>query len=315
MLNFNQLRTFHYAAKHLSFTEAANRLFVTQPAVTAQIKALEEGCNLKLFRKKGRQVHLTEEGNTLFNYTQKFFRYEKEIENAIDDMKELKRGVLRIGSTKTYARYFMPSLLTSFHKDYPHIKIHLHEGSSLDMTNSLLEFKNDVAVIAKAEENPDISFIPFSQEELVIVVPPDHPLTTKKRISPQDLAKEPLIMKERGSGTRKRVNKLFEQHQCTPNTLMETSNNEFIKQLIQRREGVSILVKACVAAEIKEGKLALLRLTGQRIYLDVSFAYLKNQPLSAPARAFEKILKKLRSEDMRPQDIGALMLKILAQQR
>jgi len=315
MLNFNQLRTFHYAAKHRSFTAAAGMLFVTQPAVTAQIKALEEGCSLKLFKKIGRQVHLTEEGKTLFEYTQKIFQYEKEIEMVIDDMKALKRGVLRLGSTKTYARYFMPSLLSSFHKDYPHIKIHLDEGSSLDMTNSLLEFKNEVAVIAKAEENPAVTFVPFSQEELIIVVSANHPLTAEGSISPQDLAKEPLIMKESGSGTRKRVNMLFAQHHCTPNVLMETSNNEFIKQLVQKGEGISILVKACVAAEIKEGKLATLPLKGQRIYLDVSFAYLKNQPLSVPARAFEKILKKLRSEDMRPQDIGTLMLKILAQQR
>ena len=314
MLNFNQLRTFHHAAKHRSFTAAAGRLFVTQPAVTAQIKALEEGCRLKLFKKIGRQIHLTEEGKTLFEYTQKIFQYEKDIENVIDDMKALKRGVLRLGSTKTYARYFMPSLLSSFHKDYPHIKIHLDEGSSLDMTNSLLEFKNEVAVIAKAEENQSVTFIPFSQEELIIVVPVNHPLTAEGSISPHDLTKEPLIMKETGSGTRKRVNMLFEQHNCTPNVLMETSNNEFIKQLVQKGEGISILVKACVAAEIEEGKLATLPLKGQRIYLDVSFAYLKNQPLSVPARAFEKILKKLRSEDMRPQDIGALMLKILAQQ-
>ena len=315
MLNLNQLRTFHYVAKQRSFTVAAGMLFVTQPAVTAQVKALEEGCSLKLFKKIGRQVHLTEEGKTLFEYTQKIFRYEKEIETVIDDMKALKRGDLRIGSTKTYARYFMPSLLSSFHKDYPHIIIHLDEGSSLDMTNSLMEFKNEVAVIAKAEENPRVSFIPFSQEELIIIVSADHPLTAQEGISPQDLAKEPLIMKEMGSGTRKRVNMLFERYHCKPNVLMETSNNEFIKQLVQKGEGISILVKACVATEIAEGKLATLPLKGQQIYLDVSFAYLKNQPLSVPARAFEKILKKLRSEDMRPQDIGALMLKILAQQR
>ena len=115
MLNFNQLRTFHYVAKHGSFTAAAGMLFVTQPAVTAQVKALEEGCSLKLFKKKGRQIHLTEEGQTLYEYTRRIFQYEKEIENVIDDMKELKRGVLRLGSTKTYARYFMPSLLSSFH--------------------------------------------------------------------------------------------------------------------------------------------------------------------------------------------------------
>ena len=131
MLNFNQLRAFHYAAKYMSFTHAANRLFVTQPAVTAQIKTLEESCDLKLFKKRGRHVFLTESGKTLYEHTQKIFQYEKEIETVIDDMKELKRGVLHIGCTKTYARYFMPSMLSSFHQDYPNIKIHLDDPSLL----------------------------------------------------------------------------------------------------------------------------------------------------------------------------------------
>jgi len=315
MLNFNQLRAFHYAAKYLSFTHAAKRLFVTQPAVTAQIKTLEASCDLKLFKKRGRNVSLTESGKTLYEHTQKVFQYEKELETVIDDMKELKQGVLHIGCTKTYARYFMPSMLSSFHRDYPNIKIHLDEGSSLDMINSLMDFKNEVVIIAKTTDHPDVKFTPFSQEELVVVVSTGHPLALQKSVSPHELAREPFIMKENGSGTRRRVTMLFEEQQCTPSILMETSNNEFIKQLVERGDGISILVKACVAAEIENNKLVAVPLRGQRIYLDVSFAYLKDQPLSASARAFESVMKKLRSEDMRPQDIGALMLKILAQKR
>ena len=112
MLNFNQLRIFYHAAKNLNFTAAARDLFITQPAVTAQIKLLEEYCELKLFRKKGRGVYLTDEGSALFEYTKHVFDYEKEIEFAIEEMRELKRGILRLGTTKTYARYFMPFLLT-----------------------------------------------------------------------------------------------------------------------------------------------------------------------------------------------------------
>jgi DNA-binding transcriptional LysR family regulator len=315
MLNFNQLRAFYNAAKYMSFTVAASKLFVSQPAITAQIKALEESCGLKLFKKRGRNVYLTEEGKALFKHTQKIFQYEKEIESAVDDLKELKKGILRIGCTKTYARYFMPSMLSSFHKDYPHIKIHLDEGSSSDMIDSLLDFKNEVAVIAKTTDKPEVIFLPFSQEELVVIVSIDHPLASKKSVSPQELAREQLIMKENGSGTRRRVNMLFDQHHCSPNILMETSNNEFIKQLVERGDGISILVRVCVATEIKEKRLVIVPLEGQPIFLDVSFAYLKDQPLSAPARAFETVLKRLRSEDMRPQDIGSLMLKILAQQK
>jgi len=154
MLNFNQLRVFYYAAKNLNFTAAANDLFITQPAVTAQIKSFEAFCNLKLFKKRGRRVYLTGEGRSLFEYAERVFKYEKEIENVIDDMRELKRGILSLGTTKAYARYFMPLMITTFHKNYPNIKIQLNEGSSLDMIYSLLDLKIEVAVSAKAEDNP-----------------------------------------------------------------------------------------------------------------------------------------------------------------
>jgi DNA-binding transcriptional LysR family regulator len=315
MLNFNQLRVFYYAAKNLNFTAAANDLFITQPAVTAQIKSFEAFCNLKLFKKRGRRVYLTGEGRSLFEYAERVFKYEKEIENVIDDMRELKRGILSLGTTKAYARYFMPLMITTFHKNYPNIKIQLNEGSSLDMIYSLLDLKIEVAVIAKAEDNPEIHFMPFSQEEMAVIVSLDHPFTKRKSIPFRDLAAERFIMKEKGSGTRKLVEALFRKEDCTPNTLMETSNTEFIKQLVQRGEGISLVVKEAVAAELSENKLATVSLSGPKVYLDVSIACLKDQILSTPAKAFVETLRRLKSEDMHPMGIGMLMTRILAQRR
>jgi DNA-binding transcriptional LysR family regulator len=299
----------------LNYTAAANELFITQPAVTAQMKAFEESCNLKLFKKRGRSLFLTDEGRALYAYAKKIFKYEKEIESAIEDMHELKRGVLSLGTTKAYARYFMPLMLSTFHENYPSIKIQLNEGSSLDMIYSLLDFKNEVAVIAKAEDLSEVNFYPFSKEEMAVIVTPGHPLTRKKAVSFKELAEEPFIMKEKGSGTRKLVEQSFAKVNCEPNTLMETSNTEFIKQLVQRGDGISIVVKEAVALELGEKKLAQLPLKNSQIYLDVSIAYLKDQPLSPPARAFVDTLTKLRSEDIDPMGIGAMMAKILAQRR
>lgn len=315
MLNFNQLRVFYYAAKNQNFTEAAKDLFISQPAVTAQVKAFETSCNLKLFKKKGRRVFLTDEGKILYEYAKRIFEYEKEIENTMEDMKELKRGILRLGTTKTYARYFMPFIISSFRDVYPDIKIHLDEGSSLDMIHSLIDIKNEVAIIAKAEDNPDVNFIPFSQEEMVVILPFNHPLSKKKEISIFDLADEPIIMKEIGSGTRKLVNELFSQNNCIPNVLMETSNTEFIKQLVQRGDGVSFLVKESVVLELGEKKLASVSLKGNKIFLDVSIAYLKDQHLSKPAKAFVDILGKLRPGDIPFKGIGSLREKMFPQQR
>ena len=315
MLNFNQFRVFYYAAKNLNFTAAAGELFITQPAVTSQIKSFEEFCNLKLFKKRGRRLYLTDEGKSLYTYAVKIFKYEKEIENVIDDMRELKRGILSLGTTKAYARYFMPLMISTFHKSYPNIKIQLNEGSSLDMIHSLLNFKIEVAVIARTEDNPEVNFFPFSQEEMAVIVSTDHHLSKQKAIKFKDLSAEPFIMKEKGSGTRKLVEELFEAEQCTPDILMETSNTEFIKQLVQRGEGVSFVVREAVAAELKDKKLAAVPLKGPTVYLDVSIAYLKDQVLSPPARAFVDTLIGLKSDDLHPMGIGLMMAKMLAQRK
>ena len=251
----------------------------------------------------------------LYDYARKIFEYEKEIEHVIEDMKELKRGVLRLGTSKTYARYFMPFLMTTFHESYSNIKIILDEGSSLDMIHSLLDLRNEVAVIARTEDNPDVCYIPFSQEELVVILAPDHHLAHKKIVSFRELAEEPIIMKEVGSGTRRLVNEFFSLNDCDPDILMETSNTEFIKQLVQRGEGVSFLVREAVALELKERKLTTVPLEGGKFFLDVNIVYLKNQHLSRPAQAFLDILEKLSPEDISPQGIGTLMAKMLARRK
>ena len=315
MINFNQLRDFYQVAKNLNFTVAANKLYITQPAVSAQIKLFEDYCKLKLFKKKGRKIYLTDEGEALYSYARKIFEYEREIESAIEDMRELKRGILRLGTTKTYARYFMPSLISTFHDAYPHIKINLDEGSSLDMTNSLLDFGNELAIIAKVKENPDICFIPFSQEEMLVILSPDHHMALRKTISINDIAEEPIIMKEKGSGTRKLVSELFTKKGLTPNILVETSNTEFIKQLIQRGDGISFLVKAAVATELREKKLATVSMKGQKIFLNVNIAYLKDQHLSPSAQAFLDILLRLAPKEKALRGIGSLMDKIMAQEK
>lgn len=315
MINLNQLRAFYHAAKCQNVSVAAKNLFVSQPAVTAQIKLFEENCGLKLFKKKGRNLYLTDEGKTLFNYARKIFEYERKIEDSVEQMKELKKGSLRLGSARTYARYFMPFLLTGFREAYPHIKIHFDEGSSLEMIHSLIDLKNEVVIIAKADDHPNIAFIPFSREELVLILPLNHHLANKDSIRLEQIAEAPIIMKDPGSGTRKLVDELFEKNNCTPNILMETGDAEIIKLLVQHGEGVSFLVKEAVAVELQEEKLVTVPLKKEPIFLDVSIAYLKTQPLSPPAQAFLTSLENLGTKKMRFQGMGALMAKMLADER
>jgi DNA-binding transcriptional LysR family regulator len=314
MINFNQLRIFYQTAKYQNCTIAAEKLFISQPAVTAQVKAFEEFCHLKLFKKMGRKIYLTDEGKSLYEYVRKVFEYEKEIEDTIEDMRLLKKGVLRLGTTKTYARSYMPFFISRFRQSYPHIKIHLDEGSSLQMANSLLDFQNEIVIVAKVEDNHQIRFVPFCQEEIVVLLSPDHRLSKRKSITMTELSKEPIIMKEEGSGTRKALNDAFAQKGLVPNILMETNNTDFIKQLVLRGDGISFLVRAAVSTELEEKKLVTVPIENCQIFASVSIAYLSNQHLSTPAQAFLAILEGLSPEGAPLQNIGSLVARMAATQ-
>ena len=312
VINLNQLRVFYHAAKLQNYTRASEELCITQPGVTAQVKLFEESCNLVLFKKKGRRVYLTEEGKDLYEYAKKIFDTEKDLEDALADLRELKRGILKLGTTKAYARLFMPILISSYHQKYPNIRIKLGEGSSLEMIHSLLDFRNEIAIIAKAIDHPNVSFIPFSQEELVLIIPPDHEWASRTSITVEELSKEPIIMKDIGSGTRRVINDLFVKNGFDPIVLMETSNTEFIKDLVHRGEAVSFLVRESVTPDIQAGRLKSVPLQGCTLNLDVSIAYLKDQHFSPAAKAFFDLLRKLSAADMPYQGIGVMMSRMLA---
>jgi LysR family transcriptional regulator, low CO2-responsive transcriptional regulator len=314
MINLNQLRAFYHVAKHTSFTIAAEKLFISQPAVTAQIKLFENYHDLRLFKKKGRRLSLTHIGKMLFEKAECIFDIEGEVDSILAQRKELNQGLLELGCTKAYARHIMPSIISVFHRAYPNIKIILEEGSSMSMINSLLEFKNEVVVVVQMEVNdPRIRFIPFSQEEIVIVLPFNHPLTRKKEIEFADIVAKPLIMKGKGSGTRKKILDLYKKHDALPNVFMESNNTGFIIDLVERGEGISFLVQPAIDQKVKEKKLASRKFKDIKMFLDVSFGYLKNTPLSPAAKAFYDVVKNSFIEESSQGGVGSIMARILAE--
>ncbi len=173
----------------------------------------------------------------------------------LTQIKEMDRGLLTIGCTKAYAKHIMPSIISVFHRAYPNIRIILEEGSSMSMIDSLRVFKNEIIVVAQMDiKDPRIQFVPFSQEEIVVIMAPDHPLSRKKEITFQDIEKEPIILKGTGSGTRKRVVGLYKSNNVDPNVFMESNNTAFIIDLVERGEGVSFLVKPSVEQKVNEKK-------------------------------------------------------------
>jgi DNA-binding transcriptional LysR family regulator len=172
MINFNQLRVFYHTANCLSFTKAAEELFITQPAITAQARLFEDQLGLKLFKRKRRRVYLTDEGKVLPECARKIFQYEKELRNVVDEMRQLKRGILRLGTVKPHALHVMPFVIAKFHGIYTHIRNYLDGGSSLNMIYSLLDFKNELAIVSKVVDHLDVCFNSLSKLELVVILAP-----------------------------------------------------------------------------------------------------------------------------------------------
>jgi len=294
MINLNQLRAFYWSARHLSFTKAAKELYVSQPAITTQIRLFEKDLQLQLFRRKrGGKLILTREGARLFEYAKKIFEYEERLEEVIEDIRKLKDRILHIGSGRSYAHYFVPSLIEYFHKDHPEIKIKVEEGNSQDLINGLIEMKNEVAIVSKVLELPDIRYELFSMKEIVPIVHISHPLLKKRFVSFHELAQEPIIMKESGSGTRWVVEDLFKRYGYVPKIIMEASDVEIIKSMVEQGNGISFLLYEAVKKDIQNKRIARLPLKGQKIYLDITIAYLKDQ-ITFPTKAFLDCIKRIK---------------------
>lgn len=310
MLNLTQLRAFYHVAKSLNFSIAAQNLYVSQPAVTKQIRSFEEFCKLKLFGKKRGKVFLTDEGRKIFVYASKIFELERQLEETISGLQNLKQGSLRIGTTKTYARYFMPILLAPFQKSFPDIIIELDEGSSLEMSNSLLDFKNSLAIVARVEENPDILFLPLLMEEVVLIAAPGFHLVKRDSVGFKDLEGEPIIMKEIGSGTRNLVERYARQEKVKLNVVAQTSNMEFIKQLVRQGQAISFVVKSSVQAELARAELKSIPIMPKKLFLKIYMAHLRDYELPFAAKAFLEYVWSLTEPKELPVGIDPFIEKI-----
>jgi DNA-binding transcriptional LysR family regulator len=289
-MNLNQLLTFFHAAEAMNFSQAAETLNVTQPAVSAQIRNLEEDLGVKLFARLGKKLVLTEPGDVLLAHTRKIFKLEEEAAQAIKQMRLVKKGTLKLGTARTYAHTIIPPLLARFQSNYPLVNIVLIEGSSREMARRLWSLDIEVAVIAAPGRVRRVDFKFFRSEELAPIVAPEHPLANKKDVPVKALTANPIIMREKGSGTRKVVIDLFRKHHVKPAIVFETSNAEVIKEQVSQGQGISFLTRSGAAADIRAGKVATFTLKNEQPQLNICTAVLKGHELSRPAKAFLDLL-------------------------
>jgi len=294
-INLNHLRIFYHAARQKNLTKAAESLFVTQPAVTMQIRALEQYLEVPLFRKRGKFLELTDEGTVLYRYAEKIFSVVDEMEHALKGFASLTHGSLVIGTTRSFARYLMPRLLSGYQEKFPGIKVSLEVGSSTEIAEGVAAFKCDLAIIGRIPLPNKVKAIPFKPEEFCVVASPHHPLAKKGTVSWQELEKEPIIIREPGSGSRHLMLSLLDSRGIKPSVLLEAGSVEFIKEYVLQGRGISFLYKPEIEREAETGLLKPLKLGDGPLYIETIIVVPDGVTLSPPSKAFLELVDKLKS--------------------
>jgi len=288
-VSLRQLRVFEATARHLSFTKAARELHLTQPAVSMQVKELEQGCQIPLFERAGRGIRLTEAGEELARCAATIAGQVELTREHLDALRGLKAGLLKLGAVST-AKYFAPSLLSAFRRETPGISIRFSVGNRQEMIRQLADSQVDLMIMGRPPRELQTIAEPFARHPLVIVAPPGHPLARRKRIPLRDLAGESFLIREEGSGTRAAMEKLFRDRRFSYQASMEMSSNETIKQAVMAGMGISLLSSHTVGLELKAGKLVVLDVTGLPIVRDWYVIHLAAKRLSPVASAFREFL-------------------------
>lgn len=283
---FRQFQVFEAIYRLGSFTRAAEELFLTQPTVSMQIKKLAEAVGLPLFEHVGRSVEPTEAGKELYAACRSMFETLSNLEMRISDMKGLKRGRLRMGVI-TNAKYLAPELLGEFSKIYPGIDLSLKVTNRDNIIRRIRANEDDLYIMGQAPQGEfEVESIPFAPNPLVMMAPRNHPLVGKKNISLKEIAKEPFIIREPGSGVRDAMYKAFDAVGVRPTARMEIGNNEAIKHAVANGLGLSVLSLHTLSLEGIDGPVAILDVEGFPVLRNWYMVYPKGKELSLVAQTF-----------------------------
>src|SRR5574340_1455743 len=281
---FRQLEIFEAIARLGSFTRASEELFLSQPTVSMQMKKLAEMIGAPLIEQVGKKIHLTPDGQQLAQATREIFSILDHYTMSVDERRGLKQGKLSLMAITT-ASYFAPRLLGEFSKLYPGIDVSLRVTNKEQVLASMADGLDDLYFVGQPPEDIDVVATPIMDNPIIVLAAPDHPLAHRKKISLERLALEPWLMRERGSGTRNAIERMFSGHGLTIHPRLELGSNEAIKQAILAGLGISALSRHALSLN-QPGQFAVLDVEGFPILRHWYAVYPAGRQLSVVARAF-----------------------------
>lgn len=286
-----QLKVFEAVARHLSFSRAAEELHLTQPAVSTQVRKLEDHAGLALFEQLGKKVHLTAPGRQMLESARAILDRVQEAEEALGAFKGVQGGRLNV-TVISAGDYFFPFLLVEFARRHPGIGLNFEVCNREELLSRLAENATDLAIMARPPTDADTLADAFAPHPYVVVARPDHPLAGEQGIAIARVLREPFIVRERGSDTWQSMEDAFGAQLKAMNIAMQIKSTETIKQAVMAGMGLSFLSAHTISRELQAGTLAILDVRGLPLKLNWYVVHRRGKRLPPVAQAFRQFLVK-----------------------
>ncbi|WP_394210105.1 LysR family transcriptional regulator [Enterovibrio calviensis] len=281
-MNLRQLRYFVSVAEQKNFTRAARKLNIAQPALSIAIKKLETNIGLNLFDRNERQVHLTQEGQTLLPHAYRILRMVEDANTEMAELRGLQKGEVRVGVPGMLGSYFFPSILMGFKSKYPDLKLSVVEAGTQSIRQMLLDGELDIGVIHSQDVPAALDTTHLISSQMVAVTSVDHPLAEQTSMSFQAFFDEELVMFKKGYFHREFIDRICASHKITPNLSFETNLLAMILNIV--RHGFAITALLELVTQHEPGLIAIP--FEEPVTLDISMAWRKHGYLSLADRAF-----------------------------
>jgi DNA-binding transcriptional LysR family regulator len=302
-MDLRQLEILCAIAETGTFTGAGEKLHVSQSAISRQVLLLEDELREPLFIRQGRGAVPTRAGQTLIQLGRRLLEDLTATVGQIRDEREELHGTLRLAGGMTVCLYVFPPLLKEFRRAHPAVEVKLTPGATPRLVRQLRTGAADLGLVTLPVDDPHLATEAVLREELLLVTAPQHALARRKRIVPQDLVRQPFVLFEAGSNSRRTIEAFFASEQIAPTVVTETENVEIIKALVRIGMGISIVPYQAVAREVRGGQLFCARIAGQSLFRETGWVYPKATRLPRAVQEMKRLLAVVRPRlQLRPPD-------------
>ena len=292
-MDFDQLESFLEVARHSSFSRAAEKRFRTQPAISSQIRSLEEEVGVRLFDRSGGKVALTAAGKVFQQYAEQTLEARKGMLVTLAEMERVPRGEIVVGANEGTCLHILPEVFAEFKKLYPDVAVQISRLERAKILESIIDNSVDFGVVSTPVDDKRLTVVNIHRDELVIIAAPGHPLSRMKQAAIANLAGFPLLLPKIGR-TRDTLESLFYERGMKPKVSMELDSSELLKRFVAADVGVGFIARSNVSEDVKAGALVAITLSDLSIRRDLALVFRKDKALSRAALAFIEVAVKLK---------------------